>query len=327
MKAARIDRYGTPDDVRIEEVETPVPVDDQVLVRVHVASVNRADLDGIQPRPQFVRLFIGMWRPRNHKVGLDVAGVVEAVGPAVTKFKPGDRVFADLYAHGGGAFAEYACAREKAFLPIPEGLSFEDAATLPHAANLAVQGLRRRDGRTPKPGDRVMISGASGNVGPFAVQIAKHLGAEVTGVASSGKLDFVRSLGADHVIDYTTTDFTKTGERYDWIVDTDSHHSMLSMRRTLRPNGVYVSLGGTDLPILDAMLVGSVMSLASSRWYGLMLWWKPFNEPDIATVMGLIAAGHVKPRIDRTYPLDQVVDALTWVDEGHAKGKVLVTVD
>jgi NADPH:quinone reductase-like Zn-dependent oxidoreductase len=327
MKAAIVDRYGTPDAVRIEEVETPVPTDDQVLVRVRAASVNRADLDGIQPRPQFVRLFIGLRRPRNRRVGLDVAGVVEAVGPAVTRFKPGDRVFADLYAHGGGAFAEYACAKEKAFLPIPDGLSFEDAATLPHSANLAVQGLRRRDGRTPGPGDRVMISGASGNVGPFAVQIAKHLGAEVSGVARTEKLDFVRSLGADHVIDYTTTDITTAGERYDWIVDTDSHHSMLSMRRALRPNGVYVTLGGTGLRILDALLVGPVMSLAGSRRYGLMLWWKPFNEPDIATVTQLIAQGVVKPRVDRTYSLDQVVDALKWVDEGHAKGKVLITLD
>jgi NADPH:quinone reductase-like Zn-dependent oxidoreductase len=324
MKAARIDRYGSPDDVRIEEVETPVPADDQVLVRVRVASVNRADLDGIQPRPQFVRLFIGLRRPRNQKVGLDVAGVVEAVGPDVTKLKPGDRVFADLYPHGGGAFAEYVCATERAFLPIPEGLSFEDAATLPHAANLAVQGLRRRDGRTPGPGARVMVSGASGNVGPFAVQIAKHLGAEVTGVARTEKLDFVRSLGADHVIDYTSTDITKTGERYDWIVDTDSHHSMLSMRRVLRPGGAYITLGGTGLRILDGVTVGPMMSLVGSRWFGLMLWWKPFNEPDIATVTGLIAEGKVTPRIDRSYPLDQVVDALKWVDEGHAKGKVLV---
>src|SRR5262245_51951225 len=191
MKAARIDRYGTPDAIRIEDVEVPVPTDDQILVKVHAASVNRADLDGIHPRPQFVRLFVGLRRPRNPRVGLDVAGVVEAVGPDAAKFKAGDRVFADLYTAGGGAFAEYACARETAFLPIPDGLSFEDASTLPHAANLAVQGLRRRDGRTPRPGDRVMISGASGNVGPFAVQIAKHLGTEVTAVARTEKLDFV----------------------------------------------------------------------------------------------------------------------------------------
>jgi NADPH:quinone reductase-like Zn-dependent oxidoreductase len=172
----------------------------------------------------------------------------------------------------------------------------------------------------------VMISGASGNVGPFAVQIAKHMGAEVTGVARTEKLDFVRSLGADQVIDYTTTDYTKSGERYDWIVDTDSHYSMLSMRRVLRPNGVYVTLGGTDRTIFDALLVAPVMSLAGSRTYGLMLWWKPFHEPDIATVTKLIADGAVKPRIDRTFPLDRVVDALRWVEDGRATGKVVITV-
>jgi NADPH:quinone reductase-like Zn-dependent oxidoreductase len=327
MKAAVKDSYGSPDVVRVEEIETPVPTGDKVLVRVRAASVNRADLDGIQPRPQFVRLFTGIRAPRNRSVGLDVAGVVEAVGPGVTRFKAGDEVFADLYPYGVGAFAEFVCAPERAFLPIPTGLSFEDASTLPHSANLAIQGLRRRDGRTPRPGDRVLIGGASGNVGPFAVQIAKHLGAEVTGVARTEKLDFVRSLGADHVIDYTATDYTKTGERYDWILDTDSHHSMLSLRRALRPNGVYVTLGGTDRTIVDALFVGPAMSLAGSRSYGLMLWWKPFHEPDISAVTDLIAAGAVTPRIDRRFPLDQVVDALRWVDDGHARGKVVITFD
>jgi NADPH:quinone reductase-like Zn-dependent oxidoreductase len=327
MKAAVKDSYGSPDVVRIEEIETPVATDDKVLVRVRAASVNRADLDGIEPRPQFVRLFIGLRRPRNRSVGLDVAGVVESVGPGVTRFQPGDEVFADLYPFGVGSFAEFVCAPERAFLKIPSGLSFEDAATLPHAANLAIQGLRRRNGQTPRSGDRVLIGGASGNVGPFAVQIAKHLGAEVTGVARTEKLDFVRSLGADHVIDYTTTDYTKTGERYDWILDTDSHHSMLSIRRALRPSGVYVTLGGTDRAILDCLLVAPVMSLAGSRRYGLMLWWKPFHPPDITAVTDLIASGAVTPRIDRRYPLDQVVEALRWVSDGNARGKVLITFD
>jgi len=326
MKAALRERYGRATEVvEVRDVEKPRPVEDQVLVRVRAASVNRGDLDGLTPRPQFVRLFIGLRAPRQPRIGLDAAGEVESVGPGVTRFKPGDRVFGDMFLFGAGAFAEYVCAPERAFLPIPAGMTFEDAATLPHSANLAVQGLRLRNGRTIKAGDRVLVDGASGNVGPFAVQIAKAMGAEVTGVARTEKLDLVRSLGADHVLDYATTDYTKTGKRYDWIVDTDSHHSMVSMRRTLRPNGVYVTLGGTDLRILDALLVGPVMSLAGSRGYGLMLWWKPFNEPDIATVTQLIADGKVKPMIDRRYPLDQVVDALKWVDDGHAKGKVLIT--
>ena len=208
MKAAVWDRYGGPDVVRIEDVEQPVPGEGEVLVRVHAASVNRGDLDNITPKPGFVRLFIGLRAPRNHRLGLDVAGMVESVGAGVTRFKPGDPVFADLYPYGTGAFAEYACAPEKAFEPIPAGMSFETAATLPHSAILAIQGLRLRNGRAVGPADKVLIDGASGNVGPFAVQIAKMLGAEVTGVASTDKLDFVRSLGPDHVIDYTKVDYT-----------------------------------------------------------------------------------------------------------------------
>jgi NADPH:quinone reductase-like Zn-dependent oxidoreductase len=326
MKAALRDRYGSPDVVEVREVDTPVPVDDQVLVRVKAASVNRGDLDGIQPRPAFVRLFIGLRVPRNHRIGLDAAGVVEAVGPDVTRFRPGDAVFADLYPFGMGAFAEYVCAPERAFQALPAGMSFEDAATLPHAGILAVQGLRRRDGRTIQPGDKVLISGASGNVGPFAVQIAKSKGAEVTGVCRTEKVDFVRSLGADQVIDYTTTDWTKAPERYDWILDTDSHHSMLSVRKALRPNGVYVTLGGSSLPIIDALTVGPVVSLATDKSAGLLLWWKPFNPDDVETLTGLIAAGAVKPVIDRTFPLAEVVDALRWVNDGHARGKVVITV-
>jgi len=222
MKAAFADRYGPPEVVEIREVERPAPTDDQVLIRVRAASVNRADLDGLKPKPGFVRLFMGLRAPRNREVGIDAAGVVEAVGPGVTRFKAGDEVMTDLFASGRfGAFAEYVCAREKAFEPIPTGMSFEEAATLPHSAVLALQGMRMRNGRTFRPGNAVLIDGASGNVGPFAVQIAKAMGAKVTGVARGDKLDFVRSLGADHVIDYEKVDFTTAGERYDWIVAVD----------------------------------------------------------------------------------------------------------
>jgi NADPH:quinone reductase-like Zn-dependent oxidoreductase len=326
MQAAIRDRYGPPDVVRLAEIDRPTPADDQVLVRVRAASVNRADLDGLTPRPNFTRLFIGLRAPRNHRVGIDVAGVVEAVGAAVTRFKPGDEVFADLFGRDQGAFAEYVCAPEKSFELMPAGMSFEDAATLPHSAILAVQGLRLRDGRTVQPGDQVLIDGASGNVGPFAVQIAKSFGAEVTGVCSAAKMDFVRSLGADHVLDYTQVDYTKTGERYDWIVDTDSHHSILGIRRALRPNGVYVTLGGTALPIFAALLVGAVISKATDKWMGLLIWWKPFKVEDVDTLKTLIAAGTVKPVIDRRFPLSEVVEALRYVDDGHASGKVVITV-
>jgi NADPH:quinone reductase-like Zn-dependent oxidoreductase len=325
MKAAVRERYGTPDVVRLADIDRPVPVGDQVLVRVRAASVNRADLDGISPRPGFVRLFVGLRAPRNHRIGLDVAGVVESVGANATRFQPGDEVFGDMFGFGQGAFAEHVCATEKAFASMPTGMTFEDAATLPHSAILAVQGLRLRNGRSPKPGDRVLIDGASGNVGPFAVQIAKALGAEVTGVCSTAKVDFVRSLGADHVIDYTKVDYTRTGERYDWIVDTDSHHSMFRVRWALQPKGVYVTLGGAASPILKALLLGPVISKAAGKSMGLLLWWKPFDSDDVLALKQLIAAGTVRPVIDRRFSLSHVADALRWVDEGRARGKVVVT--
>jgi len=312
--------------VELRDVDRPLPANDQVLVRVRAASVNRADLDGLKPRPALARLFMGLSAPRNHRVGIDVAGVVESIGAGVTRFRPGQEVFGDLFAYGQGAFAEYVCARERAFETMPAGMTFVSAATLPHSAILALQGLRLGNGRSIKPGDRVLIVGASGNVGPFAVQIAKSLGAEVTGVCSTGKVDLVRSLGADHVIDYTMVDYTSTGERYDWILDTDSHHSIFRIRKALRPRGVYVTLGGEVGRLFQGLLLGPLISMRSDRWTGLMLWWKPFNAADVATLKDLIAAGKLAPAIDRQYPLSGVVEALRYVDEGHAKGKVVITI-
>jgi NADPH:quinone reductase-like Zn-dependent oxidoreductase len=326
VKAALRDRYGSPDVVELRDVDRPLPANDQVLVRVRAASVNRADLDGLKPRPALARLFMGLSAPRNHRVGIDVAGVVESIGAGVTRFRPGQEVFGDLFAYGQGAFAEYVCARERAFETMPAGMTFVSAATLPHSAILALQGLRLGNGRSIKPGDRVLIVGASGNVGPFAVQIAKSLGAEVTGVCSTGKVDLVRSLGADHVIDYTMVDYTSTGERYDWILDTDSHHSIFRIRKALRPRGVYVTLGGEVGRLFQGLLLGPLISMRSDRWTGLMLWWKPFNAADVATLKDLIAAGKLAPAIDRQYPLSGVVEALRYVDEGHAKGKVVITI-
>jgi len=269
---------------------------------------------------------MGLRAPRNHRVGLDVAGVVESVGATVTRFQPGDEVFGDMFVFGQGAFAEYVCASEKAFASMPSGMTFEAAATLPHSAILAVQGLRLRDSRSIRPGDKVLIDGASGNVGPFAVQIAKSMGAEVTGVCSTDKMAFVRSLGADHVIDYSKMDYTRTEERYDWILDTDSHHSILRCRRALRPTGIYITLGGSTSAILQALLLGLLISRVDDRWLGLLIWWKPFNPTDVATLKEMIAAGKVAPMIDRSYPLSDVVEALRYVDEGRAKGKVVITV-
>jgi NADPH:quinone reductase-like Zn-dependent oxidoreductase len=324
MKAAVRDRYGTSDVVRVEEVEKPVPAAGEVLVRVEAASVNRADLDGLGPRPGFVRLFMGLRAPRDRRLGIDVAGVVEQTGTDANRFKPGDRVFGDLFSHGQCAFAEFVTAPETAFEPIPPALSFEEAATLPHSAVLALQGLRLRNGRTFARGAKVLVSGASGNVGPFAVQLAKLRGAEVTGVCRTEKVEFVRSLGADHVIDYTKDDYTASRERYDWIVDTDSHHSIFRARRALRPGGAYVTLGGTSRPILQSMLLGPFLSRINDRWSGLLLWWKPFDRTDLSTILDLVASGDIRPAIDRRFPLAEVREALRFVEDGRAKGKVIV---
>jgi NADPH:quinone reductase-like Zn-dependent oxidoreductase len=325
MQAAVRDRYGGPEVVRVEDVERPEPVDDQVLVRVHAASVNRTDLDWLYPHPAFTRLFVGPRRPSSRRLGIDAAGVVEAVGPDVTGFKAGDRVFGDLYPFGHGAFAEYACATERAFAPLPDGIELEQAATLPHSSILAVQGLRMRDGRSIGDGDRVLIDGASGNVGPFAIQIAKAAGGHVTAVCSASKADFVSGLGADEVIDYARTDFTTTGERYDWILAAESHHPILQIRRALRPGGVYVTLGGTAPSLVDALLVGPVVTAATSRRMGMATWWRPFDRDAVATILALVASGAVSPVIDRRYPLAEVAEALRCVDEGRAQGKVIVT--
>jgi len=326
MKAAVRDIYGPPEVVRVEEIETPTPTENRILVRVHAASINRADLDGLYPRWQFTRLFLGLRAPKGRQLGLDLAGVVEVVGPDATRFRPGDRVFADLSAYSDGAFAEYVCVREKAFASIPEGMSFEDAATLPHSAVLALQGLRLRNGRTIKPGDRVLIDGASGNVGPFATQIAKSMGAEVTGVCTTEKMDFVRSLGADHVIDYTKVDYTKTGEQYDWIVAVDAHYSFLAVRRALRRGGVYVAMGGSGVWLLKSLLWAPLLSKFTGKKMGLLLWWKPFHAADVEALKKLIAEGKVKPVIDRRFPLSEVAEALRYVDDGHARGKVIITI-
>jgi NADPH:quinone reductase-like Zn-dependent oxidoreductase len=324
VKAATRDRYGPPSVVRIEDVPLPEPVKDQVRVKVVGASVNRADLDNLYPRWQFLRLFLGVRGPREKRIGFDVAGIVDAAGPEANRLKPGDRVFGDLFSSGGGAFAEYVAVPEKALGRIRDEISFEDAATLPHAAVLAMQGLRLRRGRQVKAGDRVMVVGASGNVGPFAVQIAKHRGAMVTGVASGPKLDFVRSLGADDVIDYKTQDPRATSEKYDWILDVDAHDSILSWRNALKPDGVYAALGGSASWFAKTLFQQPIMAIASKRSIGLVLWWKPFNAEDVEELQQLVISGAVKPQIDRRFPLDEAPDALRYVDEGRARGKVLV---
>jgi NADPH:quinone reductase-like Zn-dependent oxidoreductase len=327
MKIAWRDRWGGPEVVELRDVETPVPTGDQVLVKVRAASVNRADLDWMLPKLGWIaRLFLGLRRPRRHTLGVDVAGIVESVGPEARRFKPGDRVFGDLIRFGMAAFAEYVCAPDRAFQLIPDDLSFEEAATLPHSALLAVMGMKPYWGQELQPGDSVMVVGASGNVGPFAVQIAKARGLQVTGVCRTEKMDFVRSLGADEVIDYSTTDYTKSGP-YDRIVDVDAHRPIFGYRKALKPRGVYISMGGNGVWILSFFAAALTFTLArGGKHLGLMPGWRAFHPDDVAILRQLIAEGAIRPRIDRRYPLAEIAAALRDVHEGRNQGKVIVTV-
>jgi NADPH:quinone reductase-like Zn-dependent oxidoreductase len=325
VRAALRDRYGGPEVVAVREVDKPVATGSRALVRVTVAGLNRADIDGLRPRWRFIRLFMGLRRPRHRSLGIDIAGVVEQLGPDATDLKVGDRVFAELEMVGSGGLAEYVAVPEKDLERIPDGISDEVAAALPHSGVLALQALRWRDGSAPRAGDRLLVVGASGNVGPYAVQIAKARGLHVTAVASGPKLDFVRSLGADEVIDYRTTDYTRPAEPYDWIVDVDAHQSLRHWVRALQRGGSYVTLGGSGGLIVADLIQWPLLRLSTGRRMAMMLWWKPFHRPDVERLLAMVAAGELRPHIDRVYPLDQVADALRWVDEGHARGKVLVT--
>lgn len=323
MKAILRSRYGSPDVLEFADVSMPQVRDGDLLVRVRAASLNAADLDYLYGRPGIARLATGLRGPRNRGLGLDVAGQVVAVGDNVRGFQPGDEVYGDMTAFGYGAFAEHLAAPAKAFAHKPTSMSFDDAATLPQAGVIALQGLRGN--RPVRRGDKVLINGASGNVGPFAVQIAKSLGAEVTGVCSTAKMDFVRSLGADRVIDYTRDDFTRTGERYDRILDVVGHHSIVEYRRALTQNGVYIMAGGSATRIFQAVVFGTLLSMTGTRKLGV-LWWKPFRKQDVDLLEGLIRSGSVTPAIDRRYSLNEVPDALRYLDGKHARGKVVITV-
>ena len=321
MKAIVRDRYGLPDVLRVGEVDYPIPGDHQVVVKVLAASLNTADLDHLRGLPRIARLGTGLRRPKTNRVGLDVAGRVEAVGRGVTGLRPGDEVLADLFAFGHGAFAEYVCAAENAFAPKPDSTTFEEAATVPHSGVLALQGLR---GKGPiRSGERVLINGAGGCVGPFAVQIAKSFGAEVTGVDHTEKLDLLRAIGADHVIDYTREDFTRNGQRYDVLLDIAANRSILHYLRSLSPNGRYVlvarSLGG----FVQALFLGALMSLIGSKRMGVFMW-MPNRRQDLAQLRELLEAGSVKPLIDRFYRLEEVPQALRYLEEGRARGKLIV---
>jgi NADPH:quinone reductase-like Zn-dependent oxidoreductase len=322
MKAVVCTQYGSPDVLKLKEVAKPIPKANEVLVKVHAAAANAADhhvLSGIIPRI----MGFGLLTPNDKILGSDVAGRVEAVGSNVTQFRPGDAVFGDISGCGLGAFAEYVCVPEHALAPKPANLSFEHAAAVPMAAVTALQGLRDK-GRI-QPGQKVLIYGASGGVGTFAVQLAKAFEAEVTAVCSTQKVDMVYSIGADYVIEYRQEDFTKNGQRYDLILAANGDNSLLTYRRALRPNGVYVMAGGSMKQIFQAMLLGPVVSMAGRNTMGHLLA-RP-NQKDLVFVTELLEAGKIAPVIDRCYPLSEVADALRYIGEGHARGKVIITVE
>jgi NADPH:quinone reductase-like Zn-dependent oxidoreductase len=321
MKAIVHHHYGSPDVLHVEEVENPTVGDNEVLIKVRAASVNPYDWHFMRGEPYVLRLFTGLSKPKDPRLGFDVAGEVEAVGKNVTQFKTGDPVFGMCK----GAFAEWACVRESSLAMKPENVTFEAAASVGIAALTALQGLRDK-GRI-QPGHKVLINGASGGVGTFAVQIAKSFGAEVTGVCSTRNVEMVRSLGADRVIDYTREDFSKGAPRYDIFLDCVGNRSLSACGRVLNPGGIYVAAGGTAdkwmIGTLARMIAQSIFSWFGSRKFvGLLA--KPSKE-DLIFIRDLMKAGKIKPVIDRYYKLSEVSEAIRYLEDGHARGKVVVT--
>jgi NADPH:quinone reductase-like Zn-dependent oxidoreductase len=324
MKAIVFTHYGSPDVLQLEEVAKPVPRDDEVLIKVYATATNAADWHLLRGTPFLVRLVVGgLLKPKHHILGADVAGRVEAVGKNVTQFQPGDEVFGNLSVSGWGGFAEYVCAREDAVVLKPANVTFEEVAAVPTAALTALQALR--DKGQIEAGQQVLIYGASGGVGMFAVQIAKAFGAEVTAVCSTRSADLVRSLGADHVIDYTQEDFTKIGQRYDLILAANGYRPIWAYQHALRPAGRYVMTGGAMAQMYQAMLLGPVLSMTGKNKMGNML--MKLNTKDLVCMKELLEGGKVVSVIDRRYPLAETAEAIRYVEEGHARGKVVITVD
>ncbi len=324
MKAIVYEKYGPPEVLQLKEVEKPTPKDNEVLIRIHATSVVYSDLAFVRGKPFLVRLMgSGLLKPRHKILGVDVAGVVEAVGRNAKQFHPSDEVYGDLSEYGRGGYAEYVCARENALALKPANCSFEEAAAVPESAVVALQGLR--DKGQIQPGQKVLVNGASGGIGTFAVQIAKSFGAEVTGVCSTRNLDMVRSIGADKTIDYTQEDFTKNEQRYDLILATAGYRSLFDYKRALSPKGIYVVTGGSMAQIFQPMLLGPWISMTGSKKM-VNLSVRP-NQEDLVFMKELLEAGKVKSVIDRRYTLSEVAEALRYYEEGHARGKVVITVE
>jgi len=322
MKAIVYTEYGSPDVLQLKEVEKPTPKVDEVLVKVQAASLNAGDWHALRGTPFLQRLESGFPKPKNPILGADVAGRVEAVGGNVKSFQPGDEVYGDLYWCGFGAFAEYVCVPEKSLALKPDNISFEAAAAVPQAAFTALHALRDQ-GQVP-PGQKVLINGASGGVGTFAVQIAKSFDAEVTGVCSTRNLEMVSSIGADNVIDYTQENFTQNGQRYDLIVDIVANHSLSDLKISLSPNGICVVVGfSTMVHMFKVRLLGPWMSRNGNQRMGMLM--PKEDENDLVFMKEMLEAGKVVPVIDRCYPLSETPEAIRYLEEGPARGKVVIT--
>lgn len=322
MKAIIYTKYGPPDVIQTIETAKPAPKQDEVLVEIHAASINAYDWHLLTADVFLVRFMGGgLLKPKNTKLGADIAGRVEAVGSQVKQFQPGDQVFGDIAPWGNGSFAEYVAVPEKALVLKPANLSFEAAAAVPIAAITALQGLR--DEGKIQPGQKVLINGAPGGVGTFAVQIAKSFGAEVTAVCSPRNLDQARSLGADHVIDYTEEDFTQNGQQYELILAVNGYHPISAYQRALTPTGIYVMAGGTMAQIIQAMLLGSWLSKSGGKKMGGVS--AHTNQNDLLYLKELLETGKVRPVIERVYPLSETVEAIRYFGEGHARGKIIIT--
>ena len=324
MKTIVLTNYGSPDFFQLQELPRPVPGNNEVLINIHASCINSWDWEILMGKPFVNRLRVGLRKPTKIKIlGCDIAGRVEAIGSKVRQFRVGDEVFGDLSNCGWGGFAEYVCVAEdkNALVIKPAGLSWEKTAAVPQAAVLALQGLHK--GRIEQAG-KVLINGASGGVGSFAVPMAKAYDAEVTGVCRTGKMDFVAALGADQVIDYTREDFTRNGRQYDLILDVQGHHSFFDYKRALSPNGRYVMVGGSSRLINQVLFYGTWISLFSSKIMGLLLH-KP-GAGDLQKVKTLIEAGTVKPFIDKSYPLSEVAEAFRYYAAGNTRGKIVITV-
>jgi NADPH:quinone reductase-like Zn-dependent oxidoreductase len=320
MKAIVYTEYGSPDSLQFKEIQKPSPRDDEILIKIHAASVNRSDWEALTGKPLYAR-FGGLFRPRRHILGSDIAGRVELAGRNNRRFRPGDEVFGDILGHLGG-FAEYVCVRGTALALKPASMTFEEAATIPQAGAIALRGIR--DQGQVQPGQEVLINGAGGGTGMFAVQLAKLYGAEVTGVDHTGKLDFMRSLGADYVIDYTLEDFTKSGKQYDLILDLVAYRSVLTYQRALKPGGSYFMVGGSAATISQILFLGPWIRRRTGKIIRLLM--VQTSPKDLVHISELYEAGKVAPVIDRRYPLKEVPEALRYLGEGHAKGKVVITV-